>query len=70
MSNYNNDVDSLEEGEGACPPGVRSEGKRGECDFWRWCKVQILGRSYHRIYIKAVVGWGDDTGAEFTFILS
>ena len=26
--------------------------------------------SYHRILQNAVVGWGDDTGAEFTFIPS
>ena len=25
-------------------------------------------RRYHRFYINAAVGWGDDSGAEFPFL--
>ena len=41
----------------------------GSLIFWRWSKCSVVGcDSYHRIYIKAVVGWGDDSGAEFPFL--
>jgi hypothetical protein len=41
---------------------------KGKFDFLALVVSSILGRSYHRFYINAVVGWGDDSGAEFTFL--
>jgi hypothetical protein len=43
------------------------ESEWGSLIFWALVLDSVLGRSYHRNYIKAVVGWGDDSGAEFPF---
>ena len=41
----------------------------GKFDFlWLIVKFGFEGDSYHRIYIKAVVGLGDSFGVEFSFL--
>ena len=39
-------------------------GAVGEIDFTSY----VLGNPYHRILQNAVVGWGDDSGADFSFL--